>query len=79
MPPLTQSYYCGPADDPLRYQTIGECFDDVANTYPDNLALISRHQNIRFTYSEYQSEINRLAGGLVTPVSYTHLTLPTRG
>ena len=66
MPPLTQSYYCGPADDPLRYQTIGECFDAVANTYPDNLALISRHQNIRFTYSEYQSEINRLAGGLVT-------------
>jgi len=65
VPELTQSYYCGQADEQLRYQTIGACFDETAARFPDNLALVSRHQNIRFTYTEYQHEINRLAGGLL--------------
>lgn len=65
MPTLTQSYYCGQADEQLRYQTIGACLDETVSRYPDNLALVSRHQNIRLTYTEYQQEINRLAGGLL--------------
>ena len=65
MPALTQSYYCGQADEQLRYQTIGACFDETVSRYPDNLALVSRQQNMRLTYTEYQLEINRLAGGLL--------------
>jgi len=66
MTTLTSSYYCGSADEQLRYETISSCFDAVADRYPDNLALVSRHQNIRWTYAEYQHEINRLAGGLLS-------------
>ncbi len=65
MPTLDQSYYCGEASDPLRYQTIGDCFDEVANRFPDNTALVSRHQGIDWTYAQYQQQINRLAGGLL--------------
>lgn len=66
MSTLTQSYYCGQATEQLRYQTIGACFDEIAAKYPTHTALVSRHQNIDWTYAEYQHEINRLAGGLVS-------------
>lgn len=65
MTPQGQSYLCGSASKPLLYETIGNCFDRVAATYPDREALVVRHQNIRWTYSEYQQEINKLATGLL--------------
>jgi len=65
VPALTQSYYCGQADEQLRYQTIGDCFDATVERHPDSLALVSRHQDVRFTYREYQQAINELAGGLL--------------
>lgn len=62
---LTQSYYCGPASSQLLYTTIGACFDKIATQHADRDALIVRHQNIHWTYAEYQKEVNRLAGGLL--------------
>ena len=62
---LTQSYYCGKSETPLIYQTIGEYLDQIADQYPDNEALVVRHQLIRWTYRELRREIDRLAAGLL--------------
>ncbi len=59
------SYASGTSDTPLLGLTIGDMFDQTVEKYPDNAALISRHQNIRFTYRELQAEINQCAKGLM--------------
>lgn len=59
------SYHCGSDDAPLLHQTIGDAFDQTVAHYPDRPALIVRHQNIRWTYKEYQVEVDRLATGLL--------------
>jgi fatty-acyl-CoA synthase len=63
--PLTQSYFCGSAEYPLLYRTIGEQFDRTVASFGDQEALIVRHQNIRWTYNEYRDQVHRLAGGLL--------------
>jgi fatty-acyl-CoA synthase len=62
---LTKSYYCGESSTQIIYETIGSYFDQIAEDYPDNEALVVCHQNIRWTYSEYRTEIDRLATGLL--------------
>lgn len=65
MAALTRSYHCGLADTPLIYDTIGNCFEDICEQYPDNEALVVRHQDIRWTYREFRQQVNRLATGLL--------------
>ena len=60
-----QSYKCGVAQDPLIYNTIGKLFDQVSERYADNEALVIPHQNIRWSYSDYRAEVDRLATGLL--------------
>lgn len=59
------SYTSGTSDTPLLGLTIGDLFDQTATTYPDHPALISRHQQIRLTYSELQEQVNRCARGML--------------
>ncbi|MDA0339942.1 MAG: AMP-binding protein, partial [Proteobacteria bacterium] len=59
------SYDCGPSDVPMLYETIGNAFDRIAATFPDRMAVISRHQNIRWTYAELKEQVDALAAGLV--------------
>ena len=59
------SYGKGSTDVGLLSETIGKVFDDTAAKFPDNLALIVRHQNIRWTYQEYQQQVDKLATGLL--------------
>ena len=63
--PKGQSYLCGQANEPLLYETIGACLDRIAGTYPQQPALVVRHQNIRWTYADYQERIDALATGLL--------------
>ena len=63
--PLTQSYYCGESTTQIIYQTVGAYMDDIVTRYPDNEALVVRHQGIRWTYSQFRDEIDRLATGLL--------------
>ena len=63
--PSGQSYLCGRASEPLLYETIGSCLDRIAATYPDQPALVVRHQNIRWSYAEYQRHVDALATGLL--------------
>jgi fatty-acyl-CoA synthase len=61
----SRSYASGTSTQPLIGSTIGDLFDRVAASVPDNDALISCHQNLRFTYAELQEEVNRFARGLM--------------
>ena len=65
MKPQGQSYLCGTGEKPLIYQTIGNFFDHIVSTYPDREALVVRHQDIRWSFSEYQEKVNELATGLL--------------
>ncbi|MFN8475433.1 MAG: AMP-binding protein [Anaerolineae bacterium] len=59
------SYTSGASEKPLLGVTIGDAFDQTVEKYPDNEALVSRHQNARYTYRELQTVVNQLARGLM--------------
>ena len=66
MTALTKSYYCGASTTQIIYETIGGYFDRVASEHPDNPALVLRHQNVDWTYSELQRRVDQLAAGLIS-------------
>lgn len=59
------SYQQGANEQPLLNDTIGAAFDRAVEQYSEHMALIVRHQNIRWNYKEYQTEVNKLATGLL--------------
>lgn len=59
------SYRAGPCDQPLLHQTIGAYLQQVAERFPDRPAVVVRHQQIRWNYREYLTQIDRLALGLL--------------
>jgi fatty-acyl-CoA synthase len=63
--PLTHSQAAGSCSEPLLDATIGQAFDGTAARFPEVEALVVRHQGIRWTYREYQREVDRLACGLL--------------
>lgn len=65
MTPLTQSYYCGASGSQIIYQTIGNYFDEICERFPEEEALVVRHQAIRWTYRHFREEVDRLATGLL--------------
>ncbi len=62
---LTQSYLHGGGDDPLIGRTVGAVLDDAAMRWPDREALVVPHQDVRWTWSELQTEAKTLAAGLI--------------
>jgi fatty-acyl-CoA synthase len=58
------SYAHGACDQPLLGETIGQNLDRIANSYPEADALISRHQGLRYTYSEFAGAVDGLASGM---------------
>jgi fatty-acyl-CoA synthase len=63
--PLTQSYSRGATGVPLIEQTIGEFFDAITERQPEHDALISRHEGLRLTYRQLQTQANQLASALL--------------
>ena len=59
------SYTCGTSEFPLLGMTMGEMIDHISAKYPDNDAVISVHQNIRWTYKEFLSQVNLVARALM--------------
>ncbi|PIE20658.1 MAG: AMP-binding protein [Neptuniibacter caesariensis] len=55
------SYTSGTSTKPLIGMTISDKFDEIARTYPENDALIVRHQDLRYTYAELQQKVNEAA------------------
>ncbi len=62
---MNLSYTCGISDKPLLGITIGDMLDQTVAKYPDNEALIVKHQNIRYTYRQFQEKINDCARALI--------------
>ncbi len=59
------SYVHGVSPTPLLGLTVGGLFDRTAARAPDNLALVVRHQNLRWTYEELKAKVDALAAGLL--------------
>jgi len=59
------SYVHGAGGAPLIGKTIGALFDETCAAHPDALALISRHQDIRWTYGELKTRVDAFAAGLL--------------
>jgi fatty-acyl-CoA synthase len=60
-----RSYTSSTSDQPLLGLTIGDMFDRIVLRYPDNEALISRHQGLRYTYRRLREEVDRCARALM--------------
>jgi fatty-acyl-CoA synthase len=45
--------------------TIGQCLDRIAAAHPEREAVVSLHQEIRFTYSEFNHVVDRAAKALL--------------
>lgn len=45
--------------------TIGQHLEKITSKNPDQLALVMPHQNIRWTYSDFNIEVDKLATGLL--------------
>src|SRR5919197_3882825 len=59
------AYAQGTSDVPLRGETIGAMWDAIVGTHGDRLALVSRHQGIRWTYAELHEQVERCARALL--------------
>ncbi|MFZ0005412.1 MAG: AMP-binding protein [Methanoregula sp.] len=59
------SYTCGTSEFPLLGMTMGEMIDHTVARYPDTEAIVSVHENIRWTYREFLERINMVARGLM--------------
>ena len=60
------SYTCGVSDAPLLGITIGDMLDLITEKYPENEALVVRHQNIRYTYREFKEKVEWCARALMS-------------
>jgi fatty-acyl-CoA synthase len=59
------SYVCGGGEPPLIHRSVGGVLEDAAAQWPDNPALISCHQNIRWTYRELNDRADRIAAAFI--------------
>ncbi|MGB0384213.1 MAG: AMP-binding protein [Ardenticatenaceae bacterium] len=65
MSALKMSYVCGVSEKPLIGQTIGDYFDQTVANFPDNEALVVRHQDVRWSYRQLQEQVDQCARGLM--------------
>ncbi|WP_172587239.1 AMP-binding protein [Shewanella xiamenensis] len=63
--PLKYSEFRGANAPKLVEKTIGQYLNDIANSYPEQLAVVVNHQNIRWNYRQYLAQIDALATGLL--------------
>lgn len=62
--PRTSSYVSGTSDRPLVYRTVDESLKSAVAEYPNNLALVAAHQGVRYTFAEFDREVERTTRGL---------------
>ena len=59
------SMTAGPTDQALLNDTIGENLQRTVSLHREREALVSCHQNIRWTWGEFHDRVRRLARGLM--------------
>jgi fatty-acyl-CoA synthase len=55
------SYASGTSTFPPLGMPIGKMLNNITAKYPENEALVSVHQNIRWTYREFLENVNQVA------------------
>ncbi len=65
MRPGAFSYVSGPSERPLLGLTLGQAFDRTVDEHPDQLALVSRHQRLRYDYRDLRLAVDRAARGFM--------------
>ena len=60
------SYVHGGCTEPLKFTTIGQALEDAATRWGTLEAVISRHQDIRWTYAQLNEAVDELAAGLLS-------------
>ncbi len=61
---MERAYYKG-KESPLLSTTIGQQLDRIVTQYPDYLALVVAHQNVRWTYGQFSEQVDKLAMGFL--------------
>ncbi|MHB8060142.1 MAG: AMP-binding protein, partial [Gaiellaceae bacterium] len=59
------AYSQGLSDVSLRAETIGQMWAEIVAAHGDSDALVSRHQNVRWTYAEMDEQVERCARALI--------------
>ncbi|MEN3931721.1 AMP-binding protein [Microvirga sp. W0021] len=59
------SYVKGKTEPPLLDLTIGQALDNIAERYPDRLALIVRDKDVCWTWAELKARVDAVAAGLL--------------
>jgi fatty-acyl-CoA synthase len=62
---MTLSYAHGAHDQPLLGETIGANFERTVALHPGADALVSCHQDVRYTYTELNHTVDKLASGML--------------
>ncbi len=62
---MGRSYSSGVSMTPLLGQTISENLRETVGRFSENEALVDRTQNLRFTYAEFDNEVDRCARALL--------------
>lgn len=65
MTQLTQSYVHGTSTTPLIGLTLGQFFDSAVERWGERDALVSRHQDIRWSYRQFKEQVDAVAAGLL--------------
>jgi fatty-acyl-CoA synthase len=63
--PSSPSFVSGTSDQPLLYRTVDGVLKAAAAEVPDRPALVVPFQSIRFTFAEFDREVERVARGLL--------------
>jgi fatty-acyl-CoA synthase len=60
------SFVAGSGEVPLKYETIGQAFDDTAQRFALRDALVVPLQQVRWSYAELKHRVDLLAAGLLS-------------
>jgi fatty-acyl-CoA synthase len=61
---MSKLSYAKGTDSPLSHTTLGEVLAQTARRHPEREALVSRRQNLRYTWRELDDAVTRVARGL---------------
>src|SRR5687767_3582180 len=60
-----ESRVSGRTTHPLLNLTVGAILENAAQSWPDNEALVVRHQNVRYSYRALNAWVDAVARGLI--------------
>jgi fatty-acyl-CoA synthase len=62
---MALSYVSGKSEKPLLYRTVGEVLSDAAAAFPQRDAIVVRHQDVRWSFEEFDRRVDAVARGLL--------------